>query len=336
MGLMHLYQHKEVSNDKLEVSELIFGAAVFSGWHNHIEENWPLLSVRRAFELGINAFDTSPYYGDSEKILGSAFYTLREEFPRSSYYIFTKVGRYGAKHFDYTAKQIRESVKESCKRLCTDYLDVVYAHDVEFVKFEDIVGEGGALHELFKLKEQGKIRYVGISGYPLDVLFKVARFQYERDQPIDVILSYSHYCLHNIKLVDYIQKFRYTGVQYIMNASPLSMGLLRNGKPPEWHPASTGLRYAVAQSALLATENNFNISKLALQFALYLDDITSTVIGLSNPTEVEEAIASLQEVQSRKREEKTTPENEKRILNEIHQILEPYFNRSWDSPPKDH
>jgi len=146
----------ECRNDKFEVSELTFGAAVFSGWHNHIEKDWPLLSVRRAFELGINAFDTSPYYGDSEKILGSVLHTLQKEFPRSSYYICTKVGRYGLKNFDYTAKQIRESVEESCRRLCTDYLDVVYAHDVEFVKFEDIVEEGGALPELFKLKEQGK------------------------------------------------------------------------------------------------------------------------------------------------------------------------------------
>jgi len=121
-----------------------------------------------------------------------------------------------------------------------------------------------------------------------------------------------------------------------MNASPLSMGLLRNGEPPEWHQASIGLRDAVAQSAVLAAKNNFNISKLALQFALDLDDITSTVIGLSNPTEVDDAIASLKEVQARKKGEKTTPEIEKKILNEIHQILESYFNRSWDSPPKDH
>jgi aryl-alcohol dehydrogenase-like predicted oxidoreductase len=173
-------------------------------------------------------------------------------------------------------------------------------------------------------------------GYPLEVLLKIARYQYERDQPIDVILSYSHYCLHNIKLVDYIEEFRNVGVRYIMNASPLSMGLLRNGKPPEWHPASTGLRYAVEQSAALAAEYNLNISSLALQFALDLDNITSTVIGLSNPTEVEEAIVSLKEVQARKKGEKTAPEIEKKILNQIHQILEPYFNHSWDSPPKDH
>ncbi|CAG8630174.1 4735_t:CDS:2 [Funneliformis caledonium] len=304
---------KEVSNNQLEVSKLTFGAAVFNGLHNHIEEDWPSLSVRRALELDINAFDTSPYYGDSENILGSALYNLREEFPRSSYYIFTKVGRYGLKDFDYTAKRIRQSVEESCRRLHTDYLDVVYAHDVEFVKLEDVVEEG----------------------YPLDVLLKIARLQYDRNQPIDVILSYSHYCLHNIKLSDYIQEFNRVGVRYIMNASPLSMGLLRNNGPPDWHPASNELRHAVAQSSALASSNNLNISKLAILFALDLSGIITTVIGLSNPTEVDDAISFLKEAQARQRGEAVTPEIEKKVLTEIHQILEPYFNLSWDSPPKD-
>ncbi|CAI2168632.1 20594_t:CDS:2 [Funneliformis geosporum] len=332
---MPLTQNKEVSNNKFEVSKLTFGAAVFNGLHNRIGEDWPSLSVRRALELDINAFDTSPYYGEGENILGSALYNLRDEFSRSSYYIFTKVGRYGLKDFDYSAKRIRQSVEESCRRLRTDYLDVVYAHDVEFVKREDIVEDGGALPELFKLKIE-LIFLVLFLGYPLDVLLDITRLQYDRNQPIDVILSYSHYCLHNIKLSDYIQEFNRVGVRYIMNASPLSMGLLRNNGPPVWHPASNELRHAVAQSSTLASRNNLNISKLAIQFALDLSGITSTVIGLSNPTEVEDAILYLKEVQARQKGEVVTPEIEKRVLTEIHQILKPYFNLSWESPPKNH
>ena len=104
--------------------------------------------------LGINVFDTSPYYGASEFVLGDALEAVRDEFPRSSYYIQTKVGRYGltAKDFDYSAERVTNSVKESMRRLHTDYLDLVLCHDVEFVKFEDVVGPGGALEGLFKLK----------------------------------------------------------------------------------------------------------------------------------------------------------------------------------------
>lgn len=91
---------------------------------------------------------------------------IRENYPRENYYIATKMGRYGktVHEMDYSAKKTYESVAESLKRLHTDYLDIVYAHDVEFVKFEDVVGKGQALEALFDLKSQGKVKYVGCSG----------------------------------------------------------------------------------------------------------------------------------------------------------------------------
>ena len=108
----------------------------------------------RAAVSGINVFDTSPYYGDSELVLGDALEAVSDEFPRSSYYIQTKVGRYGytTKDFDYSSERVQKSVAESMRRLHTDYLDVVLCHDVEFVDFDDVVGPGGALEALFKLK----------------------------------------------------------------------------------------------------------------------------------------------------------------------------------------
>lgn len=116
--------------------------------------------------IGINSFDTSPYYGNSEYILGDALLELRNEFPRDHYYLATKIGRYGytVKDFDYSAKRVYESVEESMKRMHTDYLDVVYCHDVEFVDFQQVVGPNQALEALFSLKNQGKVKYVGCSG----------------------------------------------------------------------------------------------------------------------------------------------------------------------------
>jgi aryl-alcohol dehydrogenase-like predicted oxidoreductase len=98
--------------------------------------------------------------------MGDAFEKIRNEYPRENYYIATKIGRYGktVMECDYTAKRTYESVAESMKKLKTDYLDIVYAHDVEFVKFDEVVGENYALSALFDLKAQGKIKYVGCSG----------------------------------------------------------------------------------------------------------------------------------------------------------------------------
>lgn len=98
--------------------------------------------------------------------MGDALKQIKEKYPRENYYIATKMGRYGktVHEMDYSAKKTYESVAESLRRLHTDYLDVVYAHDVEFVKFEEVVGKGQALEALFDLKAQGKVKYVGCSG----------------------------------------------------------------------------------------------------------------------------------------------------------------------------
>jgi Aldo/keto reductase family len=82
---------------------------------------------------GIRAFDTSPFYGNSEIVLGTALKVLEPEFPRATYQLNTKVGRYGPTDFDYSPEAVRRSVRRSLQRLHTQYLDVVYLHDVEFV-----------------------------------------------------------------------------------------------------------------------------------------------------------------------------------------------------------
>lgn len=109
----------------------------------------------------------------------------------------TKCGRYGALDFDYSPTRIRSSVENSLKRLQTDYLDTVYLHDVEFVctcvaaresgnhmgaladeKVEYGLADGDgrrvrgngdqivldAFAELRKLKNEGKVKHIGITG----------------------------------------------------------------------------------------------------------------------------------------------------------------------------
>lgn len=85
----------------------------------------------------------------SEAVLGKAFAAIAAEFPRSSYQIITKAGRYGRTMetgFDYSPAKIRSSIANSLKLFGTDYLDGVYMHDVEFVS-ERVggVGEAGFL-----------------------------------------------------------------------------------------------------------------------------------------------------------------------------------------------
>lgn len=71
-----------------ELPAVVLGAASFSPLYNtddHISGTNPLRVTRLALRYGIDAFDTSPYYGPSEIILGNALKALENEFPRSSY-----------------------------------------------------------------------------------------------------------------------------------------------------------------------------------------------------------------------------------------------------------
>lgn len=95
------------------------------------------------------------------------------------------------------------------------------------------------VHALQKLKEAGKIRFIGITGLPLEI------FTYVLDRvprgAVDVVLSYCHYSINDSTLEDLLPYLKSKGVA-VISASPLAMGLLTENGPPEWHPASPELK----------------------------------------------------------------------------------------------
>lgn len=97
-----------------------------------LESSIPAETLRAAFKSGMTAIDTSPYYTISETVIGKALQQISDEFPRESYVIITKAGRYpdSRTSFDYTRERVRASVKRSCELLGTTYVDGCYMHDV--------------------------------------------------------------------------------------------------------------------------------------------------------------------------------------------------------------
>ena len=74
--------------------------------------------MQQALEYGIRAFDTSPYYGPSEEILGAALDTpfVRANVPREQYFLLTKVGRIAGDEFNYSKEWVRQSVARSLQQ----------------------------------------------------------------------------------------------------------------------------------------------------------------------------------------------------------------------------
>ncbi|KIW08521.1 uncharacterized protein PV09_01411 [Verruconis gallopava] len=267
-------------DNKLPLSQilppLVFGTATFNNQYNvdplALDTNG---LVEQALSHGVRAFDTSPYYGPSEELLGTALSTsfVRRHFPREDYYILTKVGRIASSEFDYSADWVRFSVKRSLERLKTSYLDVVYCHDVEFVSKEEVLE---AVRELRRIRdEDGTIKYVGISGYPVHTLCELSeQILRETGEPLDIVQSYANFTLQNTILASQgIARFKAAGVDVVTNASPLGMGLLRAQGVPiggqgDFHPAPPGLRAAVKRASDFAAEYGEKLEVIAIRYAL--------------------------------------------------------------------
>ncbi|KAK8146490.1 hypothetical protein G3M48_003035 [Beauveria asiatica] len=253
---------------------LILGTATFNHQYHPDPTQMPYADiVRRALHHNITAFDTSPYYGPSEVLLGDALRRIEPAPPRDSYFLITKAGRLAGDEFDYSPAWVRYSIFRSLERLGTDRLDLVYMHDVEFVSPAEVLG---AVTELRRLRDQGVILYVGISGYPVDILASLAEMIFrETSEPIDAVLSYGHFCLQNTQLgrPELLERFALSGVNCILNASMLGMGLLTsegvNSLPmAAWHPAPEELRQACHGLAAIAATENRHLEEVAIRWSL--------------------------------------------------------------------
>lgn len=270
------------------------------------------------------------------------------------HYQMTKCGRYGpnTEDFDYSPGAIRKSVSRSLARLHTDYLDTVYLHDVEFVcsipppsgkhalalsskaaeyglqagDEGNVLGEGDqkvldAVAELRKMKQEGVIKAIGITGsidfsqcqlflmflllvgYPLPVLLRIALLVlHHTGQPLDVLLSYSHLNLQNDTFATYVPHFRDRAcIKQLLTASPLNMALL-TPKPPSWHPAPPALQESSVNAHDTCVTEGWptGLPNIALGFAYRnakeLD--LPTVVGLSNPDEVHQTMKIWRELNS--------------------------------------
>ena len=255
---------------------LIFGTATFNYQFNPDPYALgPTSIVQKALAQGVRGFDSSPYYGPAESILGQALATdlVKENYPRDQYYILTKVGRVAADVFDYSPDWIRNSVTRSCTRLGTSYLDVVYCHDVEFVSPAEVLT---AIQELRRIRdESGTVKYVGICGYPVDVLCDLSEMILrETGEPLDIVQSYANFTIQNTRLLSQgLTRLVNAGVDVVSNASPLGMGLLRKEGPPvgamgNWHPAPDGLREACATASKWIDAQGEKFEIVAVRFAL--------------------------------------------------------------------
>jgi L-galactose dehydrogenase len=302
-------EYRQLGHTSLQVSVVSFGASPLGNVFQQTDPAEGVAAVRYAVERGINFFDVSPYYGltVAETRLGEALVGHRQEVV-----LATKCGRYGADEFDFSAERITVEFENSLRRLRTDHVDLLQAHDVEFADVEQIVQQ--TLPAMRRLQRQGKARYIGISGYSLKNLVEIAR-----RAEVDTILTYCRSNLMISDIDDLLVPFAQQHGIGIINASVLHMGILTRSGAPTWHPAPPEIHDAGRRIVELCAAHGVNPAQMALRFSLDHPGVATTLIGMSTRKHVEDNLHALQ-----------LP-IDPALLVEIQQIVKPVYNYIWPS-----
>lgn len=305
----YVMEYRKLGKTDLKVSLLGFGTAPLGDVYGVADPVEAMRAVHLAIEHGISFFDCSPYYGPelAEARLGRALAGRR-----GNVVLASKAGRYGLHEFDFSAKRMYASVDESLRRLKTDYLDLLQAHDVEFGDFREIVEE--TVPALRKIQASGKARFIGITGYPTKLLARIAAAV-----PVDSILSYCHYNLLGNQLDEELEPFAKRNSVGLINASALHMGVLSESGAPSWHPAPPEVQLAGRRIAGLCARYGKSVSATAIRYCLDHLYVSSTLVGMATRAEV---LANLELLQMK---------SDAALLAEIRVTAGSAFNMEWPS-----
>jgi len=299
--------YRQLGRTGLEVSILGFGGSPLGGVFGEVDAAECVRTVHAALDAGINYFDVAPFYGitRAESMLGRCLAGI----PRERFVLSTKVGRYGEEDFDFSADRVTRSVDESLQRIGVETIDLLVCHDIEYGSIDQIVEE--TLPALREIQATGKVRFLGISGLPLQVFRRVL----ERTD-LDFILSYCHYGLNDTSLESLVPMLQERGVG-VINASALGMGLLTDRPLPAWHPAPPELRAAAAAALAYCRAQGADLAQLGLQFALANPEIATTLVGIADKETLAKNLATLE----------SAPDPD--LLRNVQEILRPVHNLTW-------
>jgi L-galactose dehydrogenase len=300
-------EHQTLGRTGLRVSALAYGASPLGGAFGDVSDADGARCVHAAIDGGINFVDVSPYYGltKAETVLGKALVDIK----RDRYFLATKVGRYDSAEFDFSAERVTRSVDESLARLRVEHIDLIQCHDIEFGDLQQVIDE--TLPALRKLRDNGKVRFIGVTGYPLNIFRTVLDAS-----EVDTILSYCHYALNDTTLASLLPYLKKKGVG-IINAAPLSMGLLSHGGPQPWHPASREMKETCARAVKFCEQRGVEIERLAIQFAVANPDIATTVVGTASADQIKRNI------------EWANSRPDEAMIAEVREILKPIQDQTW-------
>lgn len=302
-------KYGQLGQTDLVVSQLAFGTAPLGGLFGPLDEAGSIRIIHQALDLGITFIDTSPFYGNAEERLGRALLGRRDDVV-----LGTKAGRYGAADFDFSPIRIRRSVEQSLRLLQTDHVDILQLHDIEFMPWGPIRDDAYA--ELTGMRDEGKCRYIGMTGYPVAAM---TRAILETD--LDVLLTYAHATLLDDALEREVAPVAAEPGVGLINAAAVSLGLLTPGGSSMGtdHPATASIRAAANRMAARCAELGADLAFVANQFSIQRSGCVTTLIGTAKPPHLASAVRAVE------------AELDEELVADLLTLRPPVEQRSWVS-----
>ncbi|WP_449622146.1 aldo/keto reductase family protein [Robertmurraya sp. Marseille-Q9965] len=293
-------EYRRLGNTGLKVSEISLGSWLTYG--GYVEEQKATASIDKAYELGINFFDTANVYmrGEAEKVVGRAL----SKYERSSYVLATKVfGKMGDGPNDagLSRKHIMEQCHASLKRLDTDYIDIYYCH-----RYHNETPLEETLRALDDLVRQGKVLYVGVSEWTAEQITEAIHLADKKLLDRIVVNQPNYSMLHRNIEKEIIPISEKHGIGQVV-FSPLAQGVL-TGKYKKGQAAPAGSRASqenysnlfgvlndqnldkVESLKIVAQKESLTLSQLAITWILRQPNVASALVGASRPEQLEENV----------------------------------------------
>ena len=299
MDVEVVVEYRRLGGSGVKVSEISLGSWLTYG--GSVAEEQATACIHRAYELGINFFDTANVYmrGRAEEIVGRALRGL----DRDSFFLATKVffpmGD-GPNDRGLSRKHITEQCHASLRRLGVDYVDLYQCH-----RYDPNTPLEETLRTLDDLVRQGKVLYVGVSEWSADQISHALGIAKEMNLDRTVSNQPRYNMIQRQIEAEVVPLCEREGVGQVV-FSPLAQGILtgkyRPGEAPEQGTraadpeTSRFMRELMNEEVLAAVEGlrsvaqdaGLSMSQLALAWVLRQENVSSAIIGASRPEQVED------------------------------------------------
>ena len=281
-----------IGNTGLSVTRICFGTSALGNMPDTygypVEEERARETVRAIFDGPVNFLDSSRNYGfgRSEQRVGEVI-RERNGLPEG-FVLSTKLDRdMETNRFD--AAQARQSLEESLEALGLDRVHILHLHDPEYVPdLREATGPGGAIEELFRMRDEGLADAVGIAMGRIDLHLRLVN-----EYPFDVLINHNRYTLLNRQAEELFDIAHGKGI-VVFNAAPYAGGVLAKGSTEMprityMETDSDGLA-PVREIERTCAEHGVSPGAAALQFSLRDPRIASTIVGISTPERIAETL----------------------------------------------